>query len=127
MSDERLMPMMGLTAGVHELARVGMSSRVHLADAPSVMEASIQRGRVHLNVQVLKSLRAARLQSQDDMATACIEGRFRVSIASIKRAETGKPVMFRVARELARYFDVPVKLIILPTMADYRPAAQQII
>lgn len=68
-------------------------------------------GRVFMVGQVLKDLRAERLQSQEDMANACSDGRFRVSIATIKRAETGKPVVYRVARELARYFDVPVQQI----------------
>lgn len=69
-------------------------------------------GRVFLVPEVLKDLRTSRLQSQEDMAYACTEGRFRVSIATIKRAETGKPVVYRVARELARYFGVPVQQIV---------------
>lgn len=69
-------------------------------------------GRVFLVTQVLKDLRSQKLQSQEEMAFACSDRKIRVSIASIKRAETGKPVIYRVARELARYFDVPVQKII---------------
>jgi DNA-binding XRE family transcriptional regulator len=65
-------------------------------------------GRVFLVTDVLKDLRNERMQSQEEMANACLDGRFRVSIATIKRAETGRAVVYRVARELARYFDVPV-------------------
>ncbi|MDT8999952.1 helix-turn-helix transcriptional regulator [Paucibacter sp. APW11] len=78
--------------------------------APEIRSAA--PGRVFLVSSVLKDLRQAKLQSQEDMAEACAEGRFRVSIASIKRAETGKPVLFRIARELARYFNVPVEKIV---------------
>lgn len=75
-------------------------------------------GRVFMVGEVLKDLRAERLQSQEDMANACSDGRFRVSIATIKRAETGKPVVYRVARELARYFNVPVNKIVKPRQSS---------
>lgn len=69
-------------------------------------------GRVFLASQILKDLRNDKLQSQEEMAFACVDQKIRVSIASIKRAETGKPVIYRVARELARYFNVPVQHLI---------------
>lgn len=75
-------------------------------------KASAAKGRVFLVTEVLKDLRTERLQSQEEMAHACSDGKFRVSIATIKRAETGRAVVYRVARELARYFGVPVKQII---------------
>ena len=68
--------------------------------------------------------RSEKLQTQEEMAECCQQGRFRVSIASIKRAEIGRPVLFRVARELARYFNVPVERIVQMrpvTIADYLP------
>lgn len=74
----------------------------------------ISTGRVFLVSEVLKDLRSQKLQSQEEMAFACSDQKIRVSIASIKRAETGKPVIYRVARELARYFDVPVQALIRP-------------
>jgi DNA-binding XRE family transcriptional regulator len=85
-------------------------------------EPMVQQGRVFLVKDVLKSLRNERLQTQEEMAEACREGRFRISIASIKRAEIGRPVLFRVARELARYFGVPVERIVkmrAVTVAEY--------
>ena len=80
--------------------------------AASAPKTSASNGRVFLVTEVLKDLRTERLQSQEEMAHACSDGKFRVSIATIKRAETGRAVVFRVARELARYFDVPVRHII---------------
>ncbi len=87
-------------------------------------EPVVQQGRVFLVKDVLKSLRNEKLQTQEEMAECCQQGRFRVSIASIKRAEIGRPVLFRVARELARYFNVPVERIVQMrpvTIADYLP------
>lgn len=78
----------------------------------SAPKTSASKGRVFLVTEVLKDLRTERLQSQEEMAHACSDGKFRVSIATIKRAETGRAVVFRVARELARYFGVPVRHII---------------
>ncbi|MBT9457175.1 MAG: helix-turn-helix domain-containing protein [Burkholderiaceae bacterium] len=80
--------------------------------AASAQKASASKGRVFLVTEVLKDLRTERLQSQEEMAHACSDGKFRVSIATIKRAETGRAVVYRVARELARYFGVPVRQII---------------
>jgi len=85
-------------------------------------EPMVQQGRVFLVKDVLKSLRNEKLQTQEEMAEACQQGRFRVSIASIKRAEIGRPVIFRIARELARYFNVPVERIVKMrpvTVAEY--------
>lgn len=65
-------------------------------------------GRILLNADSLRRLRHARMLSQQDMADDCWRRNFRVSIATIKRAESGHAVRFRIARELARYFDVPV-------------------
>lgn len=76
--------------------------------------ARISTGRVFLVSEILKDLRSQKLQSQEEMAFACSDQKIRVSIASIKRAETGKPVIYRVARELARYFNVPVQTLIRP-------------
>lgn len=91
--------------------------------APAVRyEPMVQQGRVFLVKDVLKSLRNEKLQTQEEMAESCQQGRFRVSIASIKRAEIGRPVLFRVARELARYFNVPVERIVKMrpvTVAEY--------
>jgi transcriptional regulator with XRE-family HTH domain len=65
-----------------------------------------------LDAKVLKQLRHSRHLSQEELANECSVRRFRVSISSIKRAETGKPVSFRIARELARFYDVPADRIV---------------
>lgn len=64
-------------------------------------------GRAQLNRMLLRRLRQARMLSQQDMADDCWRRNFRISIATIKRAESGHAVRFRIVRELARYFDVP--------------------
>jgi len=64
-------------------------------------------GRAQLNRILLRRLRHARMLSQQDMADDCWRRNFRISIATIKRAESGHAVRFRIVRELARYFDVP--------------------
>lgn len=81
---------------------------------PMLAGGKTATGRVFLVSEILKDLRGGKLQSQEEMAFACSDQKIRVSIASIKRAETGKPVIYRVARELARYFNVPVQTLIRP-------------
>ena len=71
------------------------------------------KGRVFLRAEVLRYLRHQRLLSQQDMADDCLRRRFRLSIATIKRAEGREAVRFRTAREFARYFDVPVEYLLL--------------
>lgn len=66
-------------------------------------------GRVPLNSERLRELRRGLLLSQEELATQCWQRRLRVSIATLKRAETGRPVLFRTARALATFFDVPVR------------------
>jgi DNA-binding XRE family transcriptional regulator len=70
-------------------------------------------GRLQLNAAALRQLRNARLLSQQDLADDCWRRNIRVSIATIKRAESGHAVRFRIARELARCFDVPVDQLLL--------------
>ena len=71
------------------------------------------KGRVFLRAEVLRYLRHQRLLSQQDMADDCLRRRFRLSIATIKRAEGREAVRFRTAREFARYFGVPVECLLL--------------
>lgn len=76
-------------------------------------------GRLVLNAAALRRLRNARLLSQQDLADDCWRRNIRVSIATIKRAESGHAVRFRIARELARCFDVPVdRLLVSSRMED---------
>ncbi|QQP99467.1 helix-turn-helix domain-containing protein [Lysobacter enzymogenes] len=70
--------------------------------------APAARGQVVLDVAELRRLRQDRLLSQQDLADDCWRRNIRVSIATIKRAESGRAVRFRIAHELARCFGVPV-------------------
>lgn len=70
--------------------------------------ADPQRGQVVLDSAELRRLRHSRLLSQQDLADHCWRRNIRVSIATIKRAESGRAVRFRIAHELARCFEVPV-------------------
>lgn len=63
-------------------------------------------GRVVLDAGLLKRLRKARGISQEALAELCFNRHLCVSIASIKRAETGKPVLYRTARHLALIFEL---------------------
>lgn len=64
-------------------------------------------GRVQVDADLLRELRRDRLLSQQDLADECWRRNIRVSIATIKRAESGHAVRFRIVRELARCFDLP--------------------
>lgn len=79
----------------------------------SAAEAGAARsdGRVVLDTGLLKSLRKARSVSQEALAELCFQRRLSVSIASIKRAETGRPVLYRTARHLAAIYGVEVAAI----------------
>ena len=75
-------------------------------------------GRVVLEADVLRRLRRQRGLSQDDLASVCYDQRVRVSASTIKRAETGHPVLLRIAREFARYFDVPLEQLVRREVPD---------
>ncbi|MGH8079331.1 MAG: helix-turn-helix domain-containing protein [Lysobacter sp.] len=74
--------------------------------------ALADRGQVVLDSAELRRLRQSRLLSQQDLADDCWRRNIRVSIATIKRAESGRAVRFRIAHELARCFGVPVARIV---------------
>lgn len=78
-----------------------------VGDEPSSTTASATPGRVQLDADLLRELRRDRLLSQQDLADECWRRNIRVSIATIKRAESGHAVRFRIVRELARCFDLP--------------------
>lgn len=83
------------------------------ATADSSLAAEDQQaGRVMLDNALLRHLRRLRLLSQQDLADECWRRNIRVSIATIKRAESGHAVRYRIAHELARCFDVPVMSIL---------------
>jgi len=64
------------------------------------------RGGVVLSREKLRALRHRRLMSQQDLANDCWRRNIQLSIATIKRAECGLAVRFRVVREFARCFEV---------------------
>lgn len=68
----------------------------------------LQRGQVLLDSARLRQLRQGRLMSQQDLANECWRRNIPLSLTTIKRAERGCPVRFRIAREFARCFEVPV-------------------
>lgn len=78
------------------------------ADAQDDASLSLQRGYVSLDAALLRRLRQARMFSQQDLADDCWRRNIRLSLTTIKRAEAGRVVRFRIAREFARCFDLPV-------------------
>jgi DNA-binding XRE family transcriptional regulator len=83
-------------------------------------DGTFSPGRLQLDAAALRQLRNTRLLSQQDLADDCWRRNIRVSIATIKRAESGHAVRFRIARELARCFDVPVaRLLLSSQMQDF--------
>lgn len=82
------------------------------ADMTSSTPTSRGDGRVVLAPQRLKALRLGRGLSQESLAEYCFERRLCVSIASIKRAETGKCILYRTARHLAAAYEVPMETLV---------------
>lgn len=77
--------------------------------------ATTADGRVVLDGAQLKQLRQHKGWSQEALAGHCFAQRLCVSIASIKRAEAGRSVLYRTARHLATVYGVdPVRLLALP-------------
>lgn len=67
-------------------------------------QASLSDGRVYLSAAALKNRRRQLGFSQMGLAEYAASMRLPISIASIKRAELGKPVIYRTALQLARLF-----------------------
>lgn len=74
-----------------------------------------QDGRITLDRSLLKALRKQRGLSQEQVALECAERGLYVSIASLKRAETTKNVLYRTARDLASFYQVDVRDLIQQT------------
>ena len=66
-----------------------------------------QCGSIQLDAARLRQLRRTKMLSQRDLADEFGRRDIQVSIATIKRAEAGQAVRYRIAREIARYFDLP--------------------
>ncbi|BAV98504.1 helix-turn-helix domain-containing protein [Lysobacter enzymogenes] len=93
-----------------------VAARESPGDAPHA-DAPPLRGQVTLDSAELRRLRQSRLLSQQDLADDCWRRNIRVSVATIKRAESGRAVRFRIAHELARCFGVPVMRLVRATPA----------
>jgi DNA-binding XRE family transcriptional regulator len=95
------------------------SNDVAAIDAADGLIASclLNHGSIALDGNELRRLRHCKLMSQQELADDCERRHVRVALATIKRAESGTRVRFRVARELARCFEVPVLQIVSGTSA----------
>ncbi len=80
-------------------------------------------GRLLLDAALLKTLRKARGLSQEALADLCLQRQLAVSIASIKRAETGKVVLYRTARHLATIFEVDIESLVVAALPG-QPSAR---
>ncbi|KQW87910.1 hypothetical protein ASC94_25805 [Massilia sp. Root418] len=76
-----------------------------------------------LDATLLKRLRKTRGLSQEALADLCFQQQLCVSIASIKRAETGKIVLYRTARHLAQVFGVALEELATELAGAAIPAA----
>ena len=91
-----------------EIDKIGSDSvAVAVTGKVSVLER-VHRGQVMLDSMLLRQLRQSKLMSQQDLANECWRRNIRISLTTIKRAEAGHAVRFRIARELARCFEVAV-------------------
>jgi tetratricopeptide (TPR) repeat protein len=72
---------------------------------------------VRLRADVLKARRHQLGLSQEAFALACFERQLCVSIASVKRAETGKPLLWRTARHLALFHGLDLESLVLTSSA----------
>lgn len=69
-------------------------------------------GRVQIKSQLLKQLRRQHCLSQEKLAERCLKSKKVVSISTIKRAETGKFILYRSAANLADILDIPASHLI---------------
>ncbi len=84
-------------------------------------------GKLTLSPARLKSLRRAWGMSQEALAQLCVDRHLSVSIASVKRAEAGKPVLYRTARHLAQLYQVELASLLpaAPEAALALPVAER--
>lgn len=80
--------------------------------------AAATDGRVTLAPDRLKGHRFRLGISQEALAEHCVERRLCVSISSIKRAESGRSILYRTARHLAAAFDVPLDTLLSTSCHD---------
>lgn len=75
-------------------------------------------GKLRLNANKLKSLRKKKGISQETMANQCFSSGQQISLATLKRAELGRPILYRTAKCLASFFTVEVNDILDETPSD---------
>lgn len=84
---------------------------------------------VHINSEKLKQLREQRVLSQEGLEQACRQTQgCSISMATIKRAELGRPISRRSATRLANFFSIPLAELIASTSSqpsDSVPTASQ--
>ena len=73
----------------------------------------VKNGRTPLNPKALKHHRQRLGLSQDKLAEACLDQGYIISISSIKRAELGANVLYRTAKNLAGFYNIPVEQLLL--------------
>lgn len=95
---------------------IPQSSAPPFAPGPSDEPSTVAGpdGRIALNSQELKRLRRLAGLSQEALAERCLREHLCVSIASIKRAEAGNPVLYRTARHLATTYKVDLDRLLPP-------------
>lgn len=80
-------------------------------------------GKVVLCRSKLKQLRQQKGLSQEKLAEQCAARGLRVSMPSIKRAETSRQILYRTASELARFFEVEFAALLPENHAALPPPA----
>jgi transcriptional regulator with XRE-family HTH domain len=81
--------------------------------------------RVTLDAGRLLALRRERGLSREAVSEQSLEQHKCLSVASITRAESGKPVLYLTARYLAEFYDVPLQTLLPPCPAAPAPGAPQ--
>jgi transcriptional regulator with XRE-family HTH domain len=90
--------------------------------APTAKPVTDSDGRVRLQADLLKKLRRNAGHSQESLARHCQDRRLCISIASIKRAEAGRPVLHRTARHFAECYGIELSGLLCPTeQQHHRP------
>ena len=81
-------------------------SNTGTSDATANAAERLHRGHVLLDSALIRQLRQRKCMSQQDLADDCWRRNIPLSLTTIKRAELGRAVRFRIASEFARCFDV---------------------
>jgi len=89
--------------------------------------------RLVLDAQRLTALRQERGLSRETVSEQSLEQRKCLSVASIARAESGKPVLYLTARFLAEFYAVPLQSLLpaapdagMPGCADSEPSTERL-